>query len=259
MDMNHSLVDLTGRVAVVTGGGGHIGGASARALAEAGADVAIVDLRREPAEAVAAQVRALGRRAMVAVGDASDYAQVRASADAILAEFGHIDVLVNVAGNSEPRPFLEIGPEDYERCFRANMLSAWSWSHCVAPQMLGRPHQRIINIASISAKHGGGPPGTVSKSAYASAKAGVIGLTKGLAKELAPHVSVNAICPGLIETTRTSAITQGPHGAEVLASIPKGRFGAPEDVAAAVLFFASNGADWVTGESMDVNGGQYID
>jgi NAD(P)-dependent dehydrogenase (short-subunit alcohol dehydrogenase family) len=255
----HSLLNLSGMVAVVTGGGGHIGGASARALAEAGADVAVVDIRREPAEQVAAQVLDLGRRAMSVVGDASDYDAVGAMTESIIVKLGQIDILVNVAGGSEPRPFLELAPEDYERCFRANMLSAWSWSHRVAPRMIGRKHQRIINIASISGKHGGGPPATVSKSAYASAKAGVIGLTKGLAKELSPDITVNCVCPGLIQTVGTSRITEGPNRDQILATIPKGRFGEPTDVAAAVLFFASNGADWITGETMDVNGGQYID
>lgn len=257
--MPHSLLDLTGRIAVVTGGGGHIGGACARALAEAGADVAVVDIREGAARRVADQVEALGQRAIAVVGDASRYEEVRRMADEVLEAFGQIDVLVNVAGGSEPRRFLEIGPEDYERAFRLNMMSAWAWSHCVVPQMPGRPHQRIINIASISGKHGGGLPATVSKSAYASAKGGVIGLTKGLAKELAPDITVNCVCPGLIHTTNTSRITEGPDRDAILASIPKGRFGAPEDVAAAVLFFASNGADWITGEVTDVNGGQYID
>lgn len=257
--MPHSLLDLTGRIAVVTGGGGHIGGASSRALAEAGADIAVVDIRQDAAERVAQEVEALGRRALAIVGDASRYDEVRRMADEALAAFGQVDVLVNVAGGSEPRPFLEIGPEDYERAFRLNMMSAWAWSHCLAPQMTGRPHQRIVNIGSISGKHGGGPPATVSKSAYASAKGGVIGLTKGLAKELAPEITVNCVCPGLIHTTNTSRITEGPDSDAILASIPKGRFGAPEDVAAAVLFFASNGADWITGEVTDVNGGQYID
>lgn len=257
--MTHSLVDLSGRVAVVTGGGGNIGGASSRALAEAGADVAVVDIRPEAAEAVAEQVRGFGRRALAVTGDASVYEDVRRMADEVLAAFGQVDVLVNVAGGSEPRPFLELGPEDYESAFRRNMMSAWAWAHRLAPQMQGRPHQRIINVASISGKHGGGPPATVSKSAYASAKGGVIGLTKGLAKELAPHVTVNAVCPGLIHTQNTSRITEGPHRDEILSQIPMARFGKPEDVAAAVLFFASNGAEWITGEITDINGGQYID
>ena len=257
--MPHSLLDLTAKVAVVTGGGGHIGGACARALAEAGADVAVVDIREDAATRVAEDVRGFGRRSMAVVGDASVYTEVRRMADEVLLAFGQIDVLVNVAGGSEPRKFLEIGPGDFERAFRLNMMSAWAWSHCVAPQMTARPNQRIINIGSISGKNGGGPPATISKSAYASAKGGVIGLTKGLAKELAPAVTVNCVCPGLIHTTNTSRITEGPDREEILAAIPKARFGKPEDVAAAVLFFASNGADWITGEVTDVNGGQYLD
>ena len=125
--------------------------------------------------------------------------------------------------------------------------------------MLRREDQRIVNIASISAKHGGGPPATVSKSAYAAAKAGVLGLTRGLAKELAPRVTVNAVCPGLIETPPTTRITKGPGIEDILKTIPLARVGRPEDVAAAVLFFASSDAGWITGECMDVNGGQYID
>ncbi len=136
---------------------------------------------------------------------------------------------------------------------------AWNWAHHLAPQMLGRDGQRIVNTASISAKHGGGPPATVSKSAYAAAKAGVIGLTKGLAKELAPRITVNAVCPGLIDTPATVSITRGPDAEAIVRTIPMARLGTPDDVAAAVLFFASPGAGWITGESMDVNGGQYID
>jgi 3-oxoacyl-[acyl-carrier protein] reductase len=140
-----------------------------------------------------------------------------------------------------------------------NLKSAWNWAHHLAPGMLTREGQRIVNTASISAKHGGGPPATVSKSAYAAAKAGVLGLTRGLAKELAPRVTVNAVCPGLIDTPRTVSITRGPDIDAIVETIPMRRVGRPEDVAAAILFFASPGAGWITGESMDINGGQYID
>lgn len=253
------MYDLRNRVAVVTGGGGVIGGASAHALARAGANVAIVDLRQDAAEATAASIRALGRSAMALVGDAADYDLTGRLIGQVEAELGPIDILVNVAGAGQPRKFLELGPADFDEVIRKNLRSAWNWAHQVAPGMLQRTGQRIINIASISAKHGGGPPATVSKSAYAAAKAGVVGLTKGLAKELAPSVTVNAVCPGLIETVATSRIINGSERASILATIPKGRFGRGEDVAAAVLFFASPGSDWITGEIMDVNGGQYID
>lgn len=255
----HPFYDLTGKVALVTGGGGDIGGASAMALAQAGADVIIVDLRPEAAEERAEAIRALGRRSAVLVGDCADDATVRDLAQQALTAFGHVDILVNVAGGGEPRWFWELGRPDFDRVVANNLGSAWSWTHALAAQMRENGWGRVINIASISAKHGGGPPATVSKSAYAAAKAGVLGLTKGLAKELSPHVTVNAICPGLIHARGTKRITESSLVDEIIKTIPKGRVGKPDDVAAAVLFFASPGADWITGESMDVNGGQYID
>ncbi len=255
----HPFCDLDGRVALVTGGGGAIGGATARALAGAGADVVVVDLRADAAEAVAGQVRGTGRRALSLVGDAIDYDHAGTLARQALATLGRVDILVNVAGGGQPKGFLELTAAEFDRVVAHNLKSAWNWAHHLAPQMLTRDQQRIVNTASISAKHGGGPPATVSKSAYAAAKAAVIGLTKGLAKELAPRVTVNAVCPGLIDTPATVSITRGPQIDAILKTIPMARAGTPDDVAAAVLFFASPGAGWITGESMDVNGGQYID
>jgi len=258
--VTHPMYDLNDAVALVTGGGGEIGGASARALALAGADIVIVDLRADAADAVANDVRELNCRALALTGDAGDYEASGDLARRALAKFGRVDVLVNVAGGGQPKRFLDLKPEEFDEVLRSNLRSAWNWAHHLAPQMLERSSgQRIVNIASISAKHGGGPPATVSKSAYAAAKAGVVGLTKGLAKELAPAITVNAVCPGLIETRGTRSVTEGPHREAILESIPKKRLGRGDDVAAAVLFFASPGADWITGEIMDVNGGQYID
>jgi 3-oxoacyl-[acyl-carrier protein] reductase len=255
----HAMYDLSGKVALVTGGGGAIGGGCVRALAAAGADVVVVDLRADAAESVAGQVQAAGRKSLALVGDAGDYAVVGRLAQAALAAFGKIDILVNVAGGGEPRGFLELTHQDFDRVVTHNLKSAWNWAHHLAPQMLQREGQRIVNTASVSAKHGGGPPAAVSKSAYAAAKAGVLGLTRGLAKELAPRITVNAVCPGLIATPPTARITQGPHMPAIMETIPMARVGRPDDVAAAVLFFASPGASWITGECMDVNGGQYID
>jgi 3-oxoacyl-[acyl-carrier protein] reductase len=257
--MAHQFFDLTGRVALVTGGGGVIGGASARTLAALGADVVVMDRREEPANATASDIASSGRRTMVLVGDAADYAVVERLARQAESEFDHVDILVNVAGGGDPRRMLEMERKDFDGVVANNLTSAWNWCRALAPGMLQRSRQRIVNIASISAKHGGGPPATISKSAYSAAKGGVLGLTKGLAKELAPHVTVNAVCPGLIETSRTERMTKGPERDQILATIPMGRFGEGRDIAGAVAFFASSAADWITGESMDVNGGQYID
>ena len=255
----HPFYDLTGRVAVVTGGGGDIGGATCLALARAGADIIIVDLREQQAQELAAAVRALGRQASVLVGDCADDAKVQEMATAALESMGHVDILCNIAGGGEPRPFFELTRRDFDWVLAHNLGSAWSWAHALAPQMIANKWGRIVNTASISAKHGGGPPATVSKSAYAAAKNGVLGLTKGLAKELAPYVTVNAVCPGLIQTRGTRSVTNAPQLDEIIKTIPGGRLGRPDDVAAAMLFFASPGAAWITGESMDINGGQYID
>ena len=259
MESPHPLFDLRGRVALVTGGGGVIGSASVTALARAGADVAIVDLRLEAAQAVAAQVEALGRRAFAVAADAADFEASRAALAGAEGALGPVDVLVCVAGGGQPKGILDLTPEEFDDVQRRNLRSAWNWTKLLAPGMVTRSGQRIVYISSMSAKYGGGPPFSVSRSAYAAAKAGLLGLTRGLAKELAPNVTVNAVCPGLIETANTRFIAQGAQRDALLAAILKGRPGKGDDVAAAVTFFASPGADWITGEVMDVNGGQYLD
>jgi 3-oxoacyl-[acyl-carrier protein] reductase len=182
-------------------------------------------------------------------GDAADFDLAGRLVEEIERELGAVDVLVNVAGGGQPKGILEMTPEEFDEVQRRNLRSAWNWIRRLAPGMVTRQGQRIISISSMSAKYGGGPPFSVSRSAYAAAKAGVLGLTRGLAKELAPNVTVNAICPGLIETANTRFIAEGPHRDALLASIPKARAGRGDDVAAAVLFFASPGADWITGRS----------
>jgi 3-oxoacyl-[acyl-carrier protein] reductase len=255
----HIAADLTGKTAIVTGGGGDIGGASCMALARAGASIVVVDLRADAAEQRAEAVRQFGGHSSVLIGDCSDDRVVADLARQALESTGRVDILVNVAGHGEPRYSWELERADFDKLLSDNLGSAWSWSRALMGSMRERGWGRIVNISSISAKHGGGPPATVSKAAYAASKAGVLGLTRGLAKELAPDVTVNAVCPGLIETRGTRQLIERSDVNSILATIPKRRLGRPEDVAAAVLFFASPASDWITGECMDVNGGQYID
>ena len=138
------------------------------------------------------------------------------------------------------------------------MKGSFNWAHAVAPSMLAAGWGRIVCISSMNAKHGGAFP-ALSKTAYAAAKAGMLGLIRGLARDLAPAVTANAICPGLIQTELSASMWEGPRGAEVVASIPAGRLGLPEDIADAVAFLVSERASYITGEALDVNGGVYID
>ncbi len=250
--------DLQGRVAVVTGGGGAFGRAIALAFAERGAMPVIVDLNLEMARQVAAELSALGREAMVFQADVRSYAQAREIAAAVFAQAGHIDVLVNNAGITQPKPFLELTEEDWDRTVDIHLKGGFNWSQAVLPYMIRNRWGRIINISSMVAKHGGAYP-TVSKTCYAAAKAGLLGLTRGLAREAAPYVTVNAICPGVIQSAMNPTITQGEAGARTLALIPLARFGQPADIANAVMFLASEEASYITGEVTDINGGVYID
>ncbi|MGH7266831.1 MAG: SDR family NAD(P)-dependent oxidoreductase, partial [Candidatus Rokuibacteriota bacterium] len=166
------------------------------------------------------------------------------------------DVLVNNAGISQPKGLADISEAEWDRTMAVNLKGAFNWCKAVAPAMLARGAGRIVNISSVSA-HTGAGFGAVSKAAYCAAKAGMLGLTRGLAKELAPHVTVNAICPGTIHTDLTSAMLET--GRErIVAAIPLGRVGAPEDIAEVVAFLATVTPNFMTGEVVDVDGGQWV-
>jgi 3-oxoacyl-[acyl-carrier protein] reductase len=246
-----------GRAAVVTGAARGIGRATAAALARKGFAVALVDVRARELSETAAVVRGAGAEALPVEGDVTDFAAAQRLAGDVLAAFGRIDVLVNNAGISQPKGLLEITEEEWDRTIDTHLKGAFNWCKAVAPTLLAQRAGRIINMSSVSA-HTGAGTAAVSKSAYCAAKAGVLGLTRGLAKELAPHVTVNAICPGLIATDLTAGMIAREGEEKLMRAIPLARLGTPEDIAQVVVFLATVTPCFMTGEVLDVDGGQWV-
>ena len=241
------------RTAIVTGAARGIGRAIALALARHGFALAVVDLRREQLETTAAELRALGVEALPVVADIAEYQAARDHVAALEERWGRVDVLVNNAAVPQPKRILEITEAEWDQGVAVNLKGYFNWSQAVAPGMLAAGGGRIVNMSSVSA-HSGPAPHAASRFAYSATKAGVLGLTKGLARELAPTVTVNAVCPGPILTERTEA-SFAPHMDRLPQSIPLGRLGTPEDVAVVVAFLATAEPMFLTGEVIDVDGG----
>jgi 3-oxoacyl-[acyl-carrier protein] reductase len=247
------IADPARRVALVTGAGVGIGRAIALALARSGADVAITHFSHDATE-VAEEVEQIGRRSAVYRVDATVEEEVVATVASIRDTLGPVDILVNNAGGLIARmPTLEMETSHWRRVIDTNLTSAlWFARECGQTMARGG---RIVNISSLAAATGGGP----GAAAYATAKAGLIGLTRALASELAPRaITVNALTPGYItETPFHETFTPPDAQAKFLASIPLGRAGVPDDVAAAVVWLTQPSSDWVTGQAVAINGGQY--
>jgi NAD(P)-dependent dehydrogenase (short-subunit alcohol dehydrogenase family) len=242
------------KLAIVTGAARGIGRAIAVALARQGLDVAIVDLR--PLDETIRAVEAAGVQAMPLIVDVSDHQAVRSAVDAIVGRFGRIDVLVNNAAMVQPQRVLEMTEAEWDRGMAVNMKGVFNWSQAVVPRMRQSGGGRIVNISSVSANTGGSPQ-AASRFAYSATKAGVLGLTRGMARELAPDILVNAVCPGSILTDRTRDAFAG-HEDEIAAATPLGRVGTPEDIAVVVAFLATAEPLFMTGEVIDVDGGANI-
>jgi 3-oxoacyl-[acyl-carrier protein] reductase len=243
-------IDLTGRVAFVTGGTRGIGLAIARTLHTAGAKVAITGREPERARAVAAEIgeRAAGYACDVALGD-----QVEAAIAAAERELGPIDILVNNAGLTRDNILLRLAEADWDAVLDANLKGAFHTTRAVIKGMMKRRSGRIINITSIV-----GLTGNKGQANYAASKAGLIGLTKSVAKEYASRgILANCVAPGFIETDMTSALPDEAR-ATLLEDIALGRLGRPDDVAGAVLFLASDLAGYITGQVLVVDGGMVI-
>jgi 2-hydroxycyclohexanecarboxyl-CoA dehydrogenase len=245
-----------GKVVVVTGGGGGIGGALCRHFAREGARVAVLD-RDEPAARVTAQsVTQAGGDAAAFACDITDRAAVDAAVAALTTQLGEVDVLVNNAGWDVFRPFVKTEPAEWDKLIAVNLVGALHMHHAVLPGMVARKAGRIINIASDAAR-----VGSSGEAVYAACKGGLVAFSKTIAREHARHgITVNVVCPGPTDTALFADYKQGAGNPEKLVeaftrAIPLGRIGQPDDLPGAVLFFASDAAAYVTGQVLSVSGG----
>jgi 7-alpha-hydroxysteroid dehydrogenase len=242
---------LTDRVAVVTGGGRGIGAACARAFAEAGADVAISARTKEQLEQVADDARALGRRALVVPGDASDLASLDALVDATVEEYGRLDIVVNNVGGSMPTPLLDTSVKMFEQSFHFNVTTALALSQASIPHMLRAGRGSIVNISSAM-----GRLSDRGYAAYGTAKAALSHLTRLMAADCAPRIRVNAIAVGSVATDALEIVlTNDELRNEMVAKTPMARLGEVDDIAIAALYLASDAASFVTGKVLEVDGG----
>lgn len=246
------LFDLTGRLALVTGGANGIGRAIALGLARFGADLAVVDVESGPAEAVAEQVRGLGRRAEAFAADVTDLAAVEALVERVERALGPIEIGVNSAGGGLRKSIFDTSPAEWHTILDLNLTGTWNVARAVGAGLVARRRGKLINLASMF-----GHVVDEGQSAYASAKGGVVQLTKVLAVEWAPHnVQVNCLAPSHVRTRRTQVIVDNPPLYQrLMARSPLGRFGEPWELIGPAVFLASDASGLVTGHSILVDGG----
>ena len=247
------MSQLSNQIAVVTGAGRGIGRAIALKFAAEGADVVCVSRTQENSGKVAAEIRALGRKAWAFAVDVADAAAVSTVAEKILADCGKVDILVNNAGVTRDGLVMRLSDADWDTVLNTNLKGAFLFTKAFSRAFAKQRSGRIINISSVI-----GLIGNPGQSNYAASKAGLIGFTQSVAREFASRsITVNAIAPGFIETDMTSELNVELKAA-ILKQIPMGKFGAAEDIANAALFLASPSASYVTGQVLTVDGGMVM-
>jgi 3-oxoacyl-[acyl-carrier protein] reductase len=244
--------DLSGRVALVTGASRGIGQAIARRLAKAGAHV-LAAARGENSAPTVAEIRAAGGQADAVGLDVTDAAAVDAAIAAAIERYAHIDILVNNAGITRDQLMLRMKRDDWDAVLATNLTSAFTLTQAVLKPMIRQRRGRIVCISSVV-----GQSGNAGQANYAASKAGVIGFAKAVALEVASrNITVNVVAPGMIETDMTAALPEKVRES-LVDRIPVGRLGAPDDIASAVCFLASDEAAYITGQVLAVNGGMYL-
>jgi 3-oxoacyl-[acyl-carrier protein] reductase len=248
------MINLEGRVAIVTGGRRGIGRAIVEVLAQRGADIVLGDRDLEEAmQAAESIMSATGRRVQACLVDVADTESAKSMVECALSDFGHVDILVNNAGITRDTLIMRMDEKDWDDVIDTNLKGAWACSKAVVRSMMKQRYGRIINITSVS-----GLAGQAGQTNYSSSKAGLIGLTKSLAREVASRgITVNAVAPGFVPTALTNDLPQELKNS-MLNIIPMERWGKPEEIAYAVAFLASDEAAYISGQVLSVDGGMMM-
>ena len=252
--MGNSCKPLEGKTAIVTGGSRGIGRAIAEALAARGADVAIADIQFELAQATAQEIAAESGQQVIPVEiNVASLEQAKAMVKTVLDTFGKVDILVNNAGITRDDLLMRMKEADWDDVININLKGAWNCSKAVIRSMMKKRYGKIINISSVS-----GQAGQAGQTNYSASKAGLIGLTKAMAREVASRgINVNAVAPGFIPTVLTNDLPDELKDA-ILSATPMGRMGTPQEIANAVAFLASDDASYITGQILGVDGGMVM-